>query len=1111
MKSILLALILLSTSLFAKEHIKTLQEASDEIKVFNALDVNNGMPIFESGNYLEYSKNLRKYLSEVEAKYPGYKLPGVKQLLRKDYMMQSRVSLNGDLSEIDYVSAFEVYNKLKQKAEKSNELLALNEWSFIGPSVRPIQRNGMESSRGTGRANVIRIDPSNDNILWVGAAGGGVWKSTDKGKTWKTFEITGFASLGISDIAIAKSNSNIVYAATGDKNTGGNGSGGLYNFNSIGLLKTVNGGNTWELTNFIKGTQPSNGRLIYKVIVHPTNPENLYITASNGFFNSTDGGSSWQTIDATRGYGDMEMHPTNPNLIYVMRTDSYASKTVRTYNASSNEFISEQLYTSAVRGEIAVTKANPDMVMLLFANTNSAFRSVEKSTNRGATWFTTTSINNGVNYLGFSNGQGQDLQQGQGWYDLTINISPTNENEVYIGGVNIWKSVNGGSSFNLNTFWQFIQGYPFVHADQHYLEYDSKGTLYSTNDGGVRYSTNNGSTWNDISDGLAISQFYRFSQSMQDPKFFIAGAQDNSTFVKENDTWYEALGGDGFHTAVDPKDDNFVYGSNNVGGSGGLISRSSNRGVSFTTSIGPAQYGTGESAMWVTPFEVDPTNTSKVYAGYENIWVSSNKGVQGSWTKLTNFNANANVRYIAISTVDNNKLFCSIGGNLIEVNKTTGTWKIIYQSGNQINSIFADLIDPNLVYVTLGGFSGTNKVIQVNNGSASNITYNLPNFSANTIIQQPITGDLFVGMDAGVYKLTKNKTNWTVFDKGLPTTVVSELEIQKSTGKLRAATHGRGIWEVELFDCDLTAPTISAGGKVDLCDGESVVLTYNGNSNNIEWSTGAKTKSISVNTAGKYYLTLYDNTGCFAQSETIDVTVSEKVDVVINVPDNKTVYCDGDEVRLSLPLSTGAGSYKWSNGETSRNNNIRESGDYWVEFTKTGTSCSYRSAVVTISFRETPAIPTIEKSGNDLKAVGSSGQYQWFLNGERLTGAIKDTYTPKADGIYTVSATNSNNCSQTSEEFAVSWLSIDNSIFEGISLSPNPNDGEFELRVNTQLVGVADLSVIDITGQEVFNEKVNFLGSEFIKNIKLNNLAKGVYFLKINSGVNEINAKFVVK
>lgn len=1110
MKSILLSIILLSVSLIAKDNLKTVEEVNQNLKIFNALDVNNGMPVYEGGNYLEYSKSLRNYISKVEAEYPGYKLPGVKQVLRKDYYMQSR--MGDDVSEIDYVGAFHQYNRMKQKANNSGELLALNEWSFVGPSVRPVQRNGAESDRGTGRANVLRIDPSNDNIIWVGAAGGGVWKTTNKGQTWRTFDITGFASLGISDIAIAKSNSNIVYAATGDKNTGGNGSGGLYNFNSIGLLKTINGGTTWELTNFIQGTEQSNGRLIYKVLVHPTDPNNVYVSASNGLFNSTDGGSTWQAIDATRGYGDIEFHPTNPSLIYAMRTDSYASKTIRTYNASSKEFISEQLYTSAVRGEIAVTKANPDMLMLLFANTNNAFRSIEKSTNRGATWFTTTSINNGVNYLGFSNGQGQDLQLGQGWYDLTINISPNNENEVYIGGVNIWKSTNGGSSFNLNSFWQFVQGYPFVHADQHYLEFDSKGNIYSTNDGGVRYSTNGGGTWNDISDGLAITQFYRFSQSMQDPNFMIGGAQDNSTFVLDNDTWFEALGGDGFHTAVDPTDDSFVYGSNNVGGSGGLISRSSNGGISFTTSLGPGQYGTGESAAWVTPFEVDPTNTNKVYAGYQNIWVSSNKGIQGSWTRLTNFNAgNTNVRYIALSPVDNNKLYCSIGGSLIEVNKSTGAFNIIYQISNTINWIFPDLTNPNIVYVSLGGFSSANKVIRIENGNATNITYNLPNLSANTIIQQPITGDLFVGMDAGVYKLTKNQSSWTLFDKGLPTVAISELEIQKSTGKLRAATHGRGIWEVELIDCNLDAPTIVADGKVDLCADESVVLTYTGNSTNIEWSNGAKTKSITVNTAGNYYLTLYDNKGCFAQSETIEVTVTEKIDVVIDVPDNKTVYCEGEEVRLSIPFATGPGKYKWSSGETTRTALIKESGDYWIEFTRNGTNCAYRSQTVTLTFRDAPEQPSIEKVGNDIKAVGSSGIYQWFLNGERLTGAIKDTYTPTVDGVYTVMATNSNNCSSTSEEFVVSWLSIDNSIFEGITLNPNPNDGEFELRVNTKLIGLANLSIIDIQGQVVFEEKVSFSGNELIKNIKLNNLAKGIYFLKINSGTNEINSKFIVK
>jgi len=1101
---------LLVSLIFAKDNTKSLKSVSKELKVYSAFELEKGLPQY-NGNYVEYSNQMHNYINEINSNYPDYKVPGLKQFLRNDYFIQSRIP-DGEYTP-DYVSAFNQYIDLKDNSKDNEEFLAVNEWSFVGPKVRPVLRNMGESDRGTGRANVIRVAPNNPNTIWVGSAAGGVWKSTDKGKTWKTFDITGYASLGISDIAISKTNPNVVYAATGDKNTSGSGSGGLYNFYTIGILKTTDGGNSWQLTNFLKGTNPSDRRLVYKILVHPSDQNKLYVSSSNGLFSSTDGGNTWNTVDASRGYGDLEFNPNNPDLIYCVRIDSYASKTLRTYSATSSNFISETTYTSANRAELAVTKANPDLVLCLLSHTNNFFRSLEKSTNRGASWSTLRSINDGINYLGFSNGTGSDLQVGQGWYDLSLAISPTNQNEVYIGGVNIWKSTNGGSTFNIATFWQFIQQLPFVHADQHYFTYDDNGTFYSANDGGIRYTTNGGSSWTDISNGLEITQFYRFGQSMQNPNFYVAGAQDNSTFILDKGTWYEALAGDGFHCTVDPKDDKYVYASQNIGGSGGLIFMSSNGGVSFSAVIGPGQYGSGENAFWVTPFEVDPVNPQNLYVGYENIFVSNNRGVGSSWTKLTNFNAGSVVRYIAVSPHDDNKLYCSISNNLIEVNKSTGQWSIIYQSPSgsvPINSIFVDILEKGVVYVTLGGFSSSNKVIKIKNGQPTNLTYNLPNFSCNTIIQQPVTGDYYVGMDAGVYKMTKSGNSWSVFDKGLPTTVISELEIQKSTGKLRAATYGRGIWEVELLDCQLATPQVSASGSLELCEGESVVLTLQGNYTNFEWSTGSKNKSITVTEAGNYYVTIYDSKGCFAQSEPVEVTVSPKVDVVINVPDNKTVYCEGEEVRLNLPLSIGTGQYKWSNGETTRNITVTESGEYWVEFTKAGTNCAYRSESVNLSFRDAPEIPTVQREGDNLKATGSIGIFQWFLNGERITGAVKDTYTPTTDGVYTVTVTNSSNCSSTSEEFIVSWLSVEDTYINQISVIPNPNNGEFKFTFNSNVSGLGNIKIIDINGREIYTNNTNIISGNNILNINLKEI-NGTYFIIMRIGNDEFNSKFIIK
>jgi photosystem II stability/assembly factor-like uncharacterized protein len=1111
MKLFLFLSLVLTINLYSKDN-KTLQSVQSEAKIYNGLTEENGMPQFE-GNYFDYSEKMKQFLNGIVEQYPDYKIPGAKQFLRSDYFYQSRIG--DENNRPDYVRAFNEYNSFKEKSQKSEEFLSAGDWRFLGPTNRPRTRAGQLTTSGTGRANVIRIHPTNENMIWVGSASGGIWRSTNKGQSWSVFDITGFASLGISDIAISKSNPNVVYAATGDKNTGGRGSGGLYNFFTIGILKTTNGGSNWQLTNFFQGAAQANQLLIYKILVHPSNENLVYVSSSNGLFRTTDGGTSWNPIDTQTGYGDIEFHPNDPNIIYTIRINNFASKTLRTYNASTSNFISEQTFTSANRGELAVSPAQPDMVMCLFSHTNSHFRSLERSMNRGGSWTTVRSIGDGINYLGFFNGTGQDLQIGQGWYDLALKINPTNANEIYIGGVNIWKSTNGGTSFNLNTIWTPVDGIPFVHADQHYLEYDYRGTLYSSHDGGVNYTTNGGNTWIDISDGLEITQFYRFAQSSIDDKLMVAGAQDNSTFVNEGTNWFGALGGDGFHTAVDPQNDNFMYASQNVGGSGGLIQRSSNRGVSFTQAIGPGQYGAiGETAAWVTPFEVDPTDPSKVYAGYNNIWVSGQRGLQGTWSRLTNFGiGNNNVTYIDLSPVDNNKLYCAVNNSLVEVNKTSGAFSIIYQTPSTnlvINSIFADLNDPNVVFVTIGGFNSQNKVIRIENRTPTNLTYNLPNLSCNTIVQQNGSGDLFVGMDAGVYKLARNATSWTLFDKGLPPTVIADLKIQKSTGKLRAATYGRGIWEVDLLDCDLPKPDVTVQGKLELCASETVTLTYNGNRTNFEWSNGARTKSIVVNQAGTYFVTIYDNQGCFSQSESFNVSVTESVEINLTLPNNKTTYCQGEDVRLNVPLSVGAGTYLWSTGETSRNITVTKSGTYYVDFTRTGSECTFRSNVLQLSFLNAPDTPEIERQGNSLRAVGSVGNYQWYVNGERITGAVQQNFTPTIDGIYTVMVTNSNNCSKLSEEFEVSWLSVVNSVFEKITVSPNPNNGEFQLIVNTELVGEAELSIIDIYGQRLYSEKINFTGSEFTRQLKLKSLAAGAYFIKIQTDKDEINAKFIV-
>jgi photosystem II stability/assembly factor-like uncharacterized protein len=525
-----------------------------------------------------------------------------------------------------------------------------------------------------------------------------------------------------------------------------------------------------------------------------------------GIYRTTDAGTSWTLVDVFMNHWiDMEFKPGDHNIIYAS-SSGYASSYLNISTDNGVTWSFSAIVTGGYRAEIAVTPNDPTVVYMLSCTNTGGLLGIHKSTNSGAN-FSQVNTNTTQNMLGyFCDGSG--ATSGQGIYDLCIAVSPTDVNTVYIGGINTWKSTDGGNTWNLNNMWvnsptYNCVGVPVAHADKHTLVFQNGTNLFEGNDGGVYKTTNGGTNWTDLSNGLVISQIYRIGASQTSPNTILTGLQDNGTKMYNTGFWNDVKGGDGMECIVDYSNSDYMYASYVRG----QISRSTTGGSDFfPTNISANIPGGQPTGAWVTPYIIDPTNSQTLYAGYDRVWKTTNRG--NSWSTASQvLSASNKLRSLAIApsninvlyTADLNNMWRTTDGGL--TNWTSITPPV---TSNSLTYIAVKNNDPNTVWVTFGGYSDGEKVYLSIDGGANwtNISAGLPNIPIMCIVQYNSATDrnvLFVGTDVGVY--VKNGTNnWESFNTGLPNVVVSELEILYTAGtdKLRAGTYGRGLWETNI-------------------------------------------------------------------------------------------------------------------------------------------------------------------------------------------------------------------------------------------------------------------------------------------------------------------------
>lgn len=696
-------------------------------------------------------------------------------------------------------------------------------WTSVGPT------------NIAGRVRGVAIDPTNPAIIYSGSVSGGVWKSTNGGSTW--IPTSDFAdNIAISSIAIDPTNPNIIYAGTGE---------GFFNYDAVrgaGVLKSIDGGSSWTmLTSFSGGS--SFPYFINDLKIRPDNTNILFAASNSGLFRTTNAGASWSMIkegQSTPRTTQIVLDPNDPSTMYVAfgnfrRDGIYKS----TDGGGTFSKLSGGGFPVAGYHRIALAIAPSNSQVIYACLTDSATYQaygIFKSVNGGGSWSRLTTPNDpelGGTHLG-----------GQGWYNNVLAAHPSNPNIVFAGGVNLFRSTNGGGAWS-----RISDGYPpfsnpYVHVDHHAIHFDPSNSsiIYFGTDGGMFKTTDGGTSFLEINAGLVTAQFYSGAVHPTIDVYF-GGTQDNGTLRLSSGTnWTMVFGGDGGATAVDFNNPSVVY-TEYVNLS---FQKSTNGGTTWLRAMsgipvaGPGQGdGTSDRVQFIAPFTMDPSNPSRILAGTYKIYQTVNQA--GSWSAMSGDltgdgtgSIGSTITAIAIAKSSSATVFAGTSGSgssAARVMVTTdngGIWTNETRAPLPNRTVAAIAIDPNNSDRAIAGYSGFNTntpstlghVFLTTNRGASwrDISSNLPDIPINAALIDSADQTYFViGTDLGIFESADGGASWGQQPEGMGNVVVSDLDL-RTDRMLFAATHGRGM-----FRRPLAIPTIAHTVYPGDANGDGVV------------------------------------------------------------------------------------------------------------------------------------------------------------------------------------------------------------------------------------------------------------------------------------------------
>ncbi len=703
-----------------------------------------------------------------------------------------------------------------------------------------------------GRLRGLLIHPNNPNVLYAGSVSGGVWKSVDGGANWSP-TMNDLITLNISALAMKPGDPNTIYAGTGEAYFSADALPGR------GLLKTTDGGNTWRRIHVAQGL---NSPFLTSIAVSPAHPNVVYASGRkaspsvplpaesvpdpgvSAIFKSVDSGETWQDITSGKGIehnpqiesdeyaAQVIADPTDANIVYasfglyapggIWKSSNGGQTWSRLTNGLPDPSLPNLGYE---RIELALAPSNTNVLYASFSYSRKAgdtstlperaMLGLWKSTNAGQSWTQvatpmTTSILN-QNY-------GDLTALGtQGTYANAVAVHPTDPNTVFVAGLDIYKSTNGGNTWSQVSLWEENaaqrEGFPHVHADHHVLVFDpstNPPTLYNGSDGGIARSRDLGASWSALNKYLGVTQFYFFAAHPDNPSIMMGGSQDNGTpmlFDGLLNNWSDVTGGDGGPAYFDYNNPSNVYASvyrvTMMRATVNFATRqfSNVKNIGYTDGSNGITQDDVKGAKFFAPYEMSPNNPNVLILGTNRILKTTNRG--DSWTPLSNA---LSVPFVAVAIAEGNDNVFWVANSQAQIFKTEdgGATYANVTGANLPNRYVTDIeLDPSnagTVYLTYSGY-GTPHVFKSANAGASwsDITNNLPDAPANALQVHPQNSNqLFLGTDIGVFMSEDAGQTWQPAGNNFPTVQVVAIQINLKTNRVYAATHGRGVYSAQL-------------------------------------------------------------------------------------------------------------------------------------------------------------------------------------------------------------------------------------------------------------------------------------------------------------------------
>jgi photosystem II stability/assembly factor-like uncharacterized protein len=695
------------------------------------------------------------------------------------------------------------------------ELLEVMEWRMVGPY------------RG-GRVTTATGVPGNPQLYYMGATGGGVWKTENAGLSWENISDEHFNVGTIGAIAVAESDPNVIYVGTGEKSIRG-----VTTSHGDGVYKSTDAGVTWTHVGLPKAGQ------ISRIKIHPQNPDIAYVgvqgqiwgpSEERGVYRTVDGGRTWEQVlkvDAQTGATDLRMDPTNPRILYAaMWEHGRKPWFVLSGGRAGGIFKSTDggdSWTKLTGGlpefigkiGVDVSASNPNRLYAIVEALPPA-GGLYRSDDAGETW----ELKNSTRILWT-----------RSWYYMHIAADPVDENIVYVLNVTFMKSVDGGVTFE-------VKSTPHGDHHDHWINPNDNKNMINANDGGATITFDGGKSWSSIMN-QPTAQFYRVNTDNQFPYRIYGGQQDNSTVAIlsqtydggiGNDDFFAVGGGESAHIAFDPDDPTLVYATTING-----TLTEHNVDTERIREIKPYPeyvYGMESKDLryrsnWNAPVTASPQKPSVIYYGTEKLLRTKDRGVtfeeispdltkneknkqglNGGPITVENVGAEfyGTILTITASPHEYGTIWVGSDDGLVHVTRDDGeTWKNVTPGnlrGAMVNAIDVSPHDPGTAYVAVAGYKLNDfrpyiyKLTDYGRRS-KRLDRDLPKDNFIRVVREDPErqGLLYAGGEGGMYVSFDDGAHWQALDTGLPPVPVTDLMVRQ--GDLVAATQGRGFWVLD--------------------------------------------------------------------------------------------------------------------------------------------------------------------------------------------------------------------------------------------------------------------------------------------------------------------------